>query len=105
MGRHCYITRCEFEERVVKVHVFTVKNDRCRDSPCELFLEAIVGHVTSLLVGRTRDWLTGDDISGRVLCMILNWQLNSILTVHKTPLLTTRPGQQGRDWNHSRCEF
>ena len=39
--------------------------------------------MTSLLVGKTRDWLIGDDISGRVLCVILSWQLYSILTVHK----------------------
>ena len=61
--------------------------------------------MTSLLVGRTRDWLTGDDISGRILCVILNRQLDSILTVNKTPLPTTRPGLQGRNWNHSRREF
>ena len=29
------------------------------------------------LVGRTRDWLTGDDISIRVLCAMLYWQLYS----------------------------
>ena len=39
------------------------------------------------LVGRTRDWLTGDDVSIRVLCVMLT----SNFTVHKTPLPTTRP--------------
>ena len=58
-----------------------------------------------LLVRRTRDWLIGDDITGRVLYVILNRQLHSILTVYKTPLPTTRPGLQGRDWNHTRPEF
>ena len=41
--RHCYITRREFEEHIVEVHVFAVKNDRCRDSPCEQKIEAIIG--------------------------------------------------------------
>ena len=31
--------------------------------------------MTSLLIGKTRDWLIGDDISGRVLCVTLNWPL------------------------------
>ena len=39
--------------------------------------------MTSLLVGKTRNWLIGDDVSGRILCVILNRQLYSILTVHK----------------------
>ena len=34
------------------------------------------------LVGKTRDWLTGDDVSGRVLCVILNQQLYSLQTPH-----------------------
>ena len=54
-----------------------------------------------LLVGRTRDWR----ISGRVLLVIRNQQIYSILTVYKTPLPTTRPGLQGRDWNHIRRDF
>ena len=52
-------------------------------------------------LARTRDWLTGDDVSIRVLCVMLYRQL----TVHKTPLPTTRPGLQSSDWNHSRGEF
>ena len=77
------------------------------EKTANLVLEALVVwcHVTSLLVGRTCDWLTGDDVSGSVLCVILNRQLNSVLTVHKTPLPTTRPGLQDRDWNHSRRKF
>ena len=39
--------------------------------------------MTSLLVGKTRNWLIGDDISGRVLCVIRNQQLYSVLTIHK----------------------
>ena len=42
-GRHCYITRREFEERIVEVHVLALKNDRCWDSPSELKIEAIIG--------------------------------------------------------------
>ena len=34
------------------------------------------------LVGRTRDWLTGDDVSGRVLCVILDQQLYSLQKPH-----------------------
>ena len=33
------------------------------------------------------------------------WCFTGNFTVHKTPLLTTRPGLQSRDWNHSRREF
>ena len=33
------------------------------------------------------------------------WCFTSKFTVHKTPLLTTRPGLQSRDWSHSRREF
>ena len=35
----------------------------------------------------------------------LVWCFTSNLTVHKTPLPTTRPGLQSRDWSHSRREF
>ena len=35
--------------------------------------------MTSLLFRKTRDWLIGDDISGRVLCVTLNRQLYSVL--------------------------
>ena len=53
-------------------------------------------HVTSFMTGRrTRDWLTGDDVSIRVLGVMLAGNF----TVHQTPLPTTRPGLQGRDWN------
>ena len=38
--------------------------------------------MTSLLVGRARDWLIGDDVSGRVLCVILNRQLYSMQKPH-----------------------
>ena len=52
--------------------------------------------MTSFVTGRrTRDWLTGDDVSIRVLGVMLAGNF----TVHQTPLPTTRPGLQGRDWN------
>ena len=35
--------------------------------------------MTSLLFGKTRDWLIGDDISGCVLCVTLDRQLYSVL--------------------------
>ena len=34
------------------------------------------------LVGRTRDWLTGDGVSGFVLCVMLDQQLYSLQKTH-----------------------
>ena len=55
----------------------------------------------SWLFGRTRDWLTGDDVSIRVLCVMLYWQLYSA----QNPTTDNRPGLQSRDCSHSRREF
>ena len=55
----------------------------------------------SWLFGRTRDWLTGDDVSIRVLCEMPYRQLYS----PQTPLPTTRLGLQSRNCKHSRREF
>ena len=49
-------------------------------------------HVTSLLVGKTCNWLIEDNISGRVLCVILK-QANAQYSAHpQTPLPTTKAG-------------
>ena len=65
--------------------------DSCWESPCDLFLE-------------TRDWLIGAPQLWRSFVILKH--ANAQYSAHpQTPLPTTKPGLQGRDWNHSRREF
>ena len=57
-----------------------------------------------LLVGKTRDWLIGARQLWRSFVILKH--ANAQYSAHpQTPLPTTKPGLQGRDWNHSRREF